>query len=445
MKNDIIENLAKLLADKNIGIGYKTNTVFGSLDMFNRSNAAMAEITQNIANAALNEVSLIKNKLLPLMYDYMEIFNGIVSSIKKTSAKDDYEIKEVALPKIVLELKNKGILQPVREFRNIPVTSLTIDPTNLDLQKMLILNDVILNEYAKEITAKYSNAQLTEIWKSVFLNISATNLYISYLPNKTQSELDNIIVMWIICENLLANTNYNTNTSLDTYTNSLSLLKNELLNLIAKAEFEHNLFIKLNRLIIKRVSPTSIIINKDVYDRVLKEENNTINGDVLIGYIMSGDADNIDNCTVDAIKTNANKYLGLLDQKTKIQNIIKINDEVKNIKSAYSLGLYAFYNNIPDNVKEFVRSDIKLVEDTINNYVNSLSQSDILNTDITIKNIFGIVILNYPNFHTFTESMTEFSKLNPSITSKEAASLATIDLVLTYLLQQLDIENNIIK
>jgi hypothetical protein len=67
--------------------------------------------------------------------------------------------------------------------------------------------------------------------------------------------------------------------------------------------------------------------------------------------------------------------------------------------------------------------------------------SFLMDVDFISKEVVGVILVPETNFYRFVNYMLEFSRINPSISGKDAASLASAEVIMDYLLQQVTVND----
>ena len=278
--DDIIEIIAKELANNNKIVSFQVGSIFESLSSSTATQEDINTICKSISQKLMNEVVLIKTKMIPFMSNVVLLVESKVKKYSPDSEVNKYKVVEFKVPKLVEELVSKKEIttkRPVREYSN---SILTIPTPTENIRDMFILENPVYNTYASEVVAKYSDEELAKIWDKYLTNISKSNNELSSLSFNSIIRMEEIVLLYILCINLKDKKPANVVSPDNVYIDVMSHLELELLNYLAIGLDTLATYRRLNRLVIDIKDKYTIVLDKVILDQVATE---SFNVEVILG------------------------------------------------------------------------------------------------------------------------------------------------------------------
>lgn len=439
--NDILKRIAEELAKKNQYIMPKPGSVFEALSTVGTNIDDYNTIANAIAIKLGNEVSLIKNKMFPLLWKYSDMVKEIVSGIQDDNELTKYTIKEISIPTIVEELKNEKYLAPVRSVYELPVTFLSIPTPSLETIGEFFKPkfNATVNSYAKGLVEQYTAEKFISLWEKYFLNVSKTNVNFETLGYGTISKLDDVLLLLIAVSYLKDNVPAGVMMPEDEYFKTMIFIYQELLNHISRAYDSYQFDVKYNRLILDSTDRYEIVVNKDVYNAFLEAGGTP---EAILGK-MSEDTTRANDNMMKDILVNIETYVTSWNNKNKVARVAAIANNVSKYRTAYYLSVHKFYNELmTKDLEEYAEMEPNNARKNFMDYINTKSQADILDVDYMSMEFFGHIVFPNTNLHRFQHYMLDYKKILPDLTPDETASFAACDLIMDYMLNQVDVLNS---
>jgi len=115
-------------------------------------------------------------------------------------------------------------------------------------------------------------------------------------------------------------------------------------------------------------------------------------------------------------------------------------DEPKRYKVIYSIALKELMEKITEDLKDLIRIPFSKADELFNKLLDEKPGYELVEVDEIALNLFQYILVPHTNFGVYVTNMLTYKKMNPDLTTPQTASLATIDLILTYLLTQINIK-----
>jgi len=433
--HNIIKLMAEELASNNKVIEFKDNSVFGIYDMPNYTHEDINTVSMKIGNGLVNDLVKIREQYRPIMKDYINIVKTKVSEMGEPDPASRYSIVELKLPMFIQEMKKQGQLPAKRASVEMPMSNLIIDLPIDDIMDLLKLPNTILNSYLQDIVVKYTKDEIKSIVDKYLLNVSNTNETIDMMNVRVNSNSDEVIMMFVIADNLLNNQPSSVRLSTGKYKSIMSVLVSELINTMSILDNNITTGAALKRLVLSIKDEYTIVVNGLLYEEFLKEHSS----EVILGMLVNG-ASGLNDTRMDNIVINKDKYQSAWDRKIKLDIVNASRNKNKSYRIAYELGLKELLKHIPDNLNDVLYTNINTYSDDVIKLLEDTDRSDITNVEKIAREVVGNILFPTTNFYKFTGYMMEYKQDNPSITPEEAATLAGIDMVVDYVLQQVNIK-----
>jgi hypothetical protein len=436
--NEIIAMIAAALAKNGQVIGVSGNSIFSAIELGDGSEQDLNVMANKIATKINNELIFIKGKMLPLMGDYVEVINKKLSEFKMPSELSKFKIVEVTIPDLFYELKDTNVITSKRPVGALPIASVIVPTPKIDEVRSFFKHPVArLDALVEEVLVKYTNEDLIKVWDKYLLNVSQSNTNIENISYGIMGKLDELVMLYAVVSNIKNSRPAGVRVSEDTYKNVMEQFNLELLNYISIAIEEKAKIKNIKKLVIAKRSDYELLVEKELYDNFIKDGNSP---EVLLGMLLSGEI-TFEKMLVNSIIENAVRYKSAWEKKVKLNAVEAKSREIDKFKATYSITLKALYEEvIPSDLKDYVKVDLATAEKALLELYKELKESEIVDVDVMAKDILGLIVFSNTNFYAFTNYMLEHTKLHSGISSKEAASLAMVDLILDYLLQQINTE-----
>lgn len=439
--NNVIELIAKTLADKGIVINFSANSVLGSIEDVD-SDSMMSNTAGLLSKQIINEVSLIKNKILPYMRDVEQAIKEKRAEFANDSEISKYNIIPRDIPKLLTVLKDRKVLKDVVEKSELGSVSFNLPVPGEELEKDITYffkpadgKDDELRGVIEELLTRYTKADLYNIWEKYLGNISSANNNIANIGAamlNNQENMGEILLLWSLCVNVLENQkelNIEDKENLQVAIGSLLNVVVTQLSVVANSVTANR---KLGRLVLgTEDNGYTAIVDSELYTEFL----NTHEPDVILGLLVAG-IKSPEETFVNNIAIKAADYSKLWENKVKLDRFNAVSRAAGKSKLVYSLIIGNVWECVPDNeLKELRAPSIDMVRTELDKLLATLTPVQLEDETAMARLITSLVIPN-SLFFKFTESMLEYEKLNPEFTPADTASLATLDLILDYIFDQ---------
>jgi len=430
MQNEVIKLIASELAGKNKVVDFTPNSVFSMLD--ERPNVGeYNELAVKIAGKVGNEISLYKNTLLPFLKEYRDIVNTMLKDRKSSSDIPNYMIKEVSIPTVFELFKNKGIVIENGRSVELPVSNLIIPAPKQDEIKAFFKTDMLVMESAiDELLHGKTDAQLVTLWENYLLNVSGSNDNIASITYRIDGDMTELALLFVLVYNLKTNMPEGVAVSQEVYSRVMRDFYNKLINDISVVMKRYNQFGSVGKMVLS-LNDKVVSVHSGLYRKFIAENT----AEVIMGMLVS---DNIKatNHFVKDILVNKDDYIKAWEKKIRLDNIATKIESQTAYKLVYDFALAKLLKDVSNAVvKHIPYTDNDNLIST-REFVETLPASKLLDVGYVTMEVVGEILLPNTNFYAFTENMLEYSKLDSTLSPQEAASLATLDTIINYLVEQ---------
>lgn len=437
--SNVIKSVATELTNSNKRIIIPAGSILSTINPVNvLNNGTMDGLDVKLANILSNELNHIRNNILPLIKEYGKFVNDSINSRLASSPLQDVRIYSIEIPEVIAEMVNRKIININGDAnRRINDKALVLNKPEISkIREYLNYNaSGQMENIIKNFVNNISDNELSRIWDTYLTNISAMNTnYISlgYRVNGEIFGLD-LFVLSILVKSLLK-VAPDTRVSVSVYNDTMLTLDAVLDNKIAMILRLIDSSTRLGKLIYKGESINEVIVFKEVYNKFLNDGGSpeAIYGAVLnkVGAahaaVVLGDLDKNNETWDKFIKNESIKQkLGTLEQH----------------RIAYRLGVTELYNNFMDEeLKATIPAEINNnINDVIINFLNSKKAEKLFNINHIVEDFITEVLFAHTNAKEFISYMKHYSRLDPNLSAKEAATYASADLVIDFLLANVEI------
>lgn len=436
--NESIKVMASDLADKNKVVTFKQNSLFEAIEFGRGNDKLIGELASKIAAGVKNDLILIKGKLVPLMKEYAAYLDKKVLDAKEVTETSLYQVQEQSIPDVVKELQDKGIILAKRSIGEMPVAQLSIPlPSDDVIMSMFKHNISSIDMYASKIVDMYTKEEAKALWEKYLLNISRSNPAIDMMSFNSTS-FKELIMLFLVLSNLREEKVAGVKASEETYKDIVHKFYSEVLNTLAIKVEKYQTDVRMNKLIADIKDEYTVVVNADVYDDFLNANGKP---EVLFGLLLNR-PNNVTGFLRKEIELKQDEYLKAWDKKVKMVRMNSKYADLKKYEAVYSISLrHLFEELIPGDLEKIAKTDIANAESLLKAKLAEEPINEVMDTEYMAREILAHIVFPGTNFHKFTDYMLEYVKLDPKLTSQEAASFASIDMIMDYLLQQVNTED----
>lgn len=425
--NETLKLIVQELTNKNLFLHVKEQSLFKAIDQ-NASDANL--ICTNLATKINNELILIKNKLRPFMNELATEIEKKLNETQVESEISKYQIHASDLPSVIGELELLGtITKKSRAPLDIGTSQVSIPVPAADkIVEYFVHPNSAVNISIANIVSKGTVEDLNKVWDKYLTSVSNTNENIKAMGFDLMEKINELLLLHTALLNLTKEQGTDTKTL-----ELLNLLLNEVNNYlsIAKENVENGR--KAGQLVLK-LEQYRAIVDKVLYDQFISEGNSP---EVILGFILKGDS-GLASLLYNEIVKHKQEYLDLWNSKVQLASFQDSNNNIKRYKTVYDIVLTNLFDQdqIPNDLKELVSGGYGDAKPRLDKLLSEYKPEEIVDYNLVARDIVGLVLFPSTNFQHFAQSITSYSALNPNITPQDAATTASLDFILDFLLAQ---------
>lgn len=432
MLNEVINIIAKEISARHQIISSTENSVFSVLES---NPQELKNIIGPLATKINNELILVKNKLRPLMID---IANDIETKLSEVQSQSDilkYKIVTVNYPSVLDELSELRLIHPRRDPLDIGVSNVSIPVPPVETIKNYFKHEnSSINTFLNSIIVDLKEDGLVQLWDKYLTSVSNTNVNISSLGLNVQDKINELLLLHTALTNLIkeydgSNDNHTTEI--------LRLFQSEVGNYltIAKEVILQNR--QTNKLIVS-VKDGTVAVDEFLYNKYIEEGHTP---EALLGIAVKGKLDIADSL-YNSIVEKEQEYVSIWSAKIKLESFAEANNAVSRTKVVYDIilrNLFVPEISIPKDLLEYLEVSYQDAKANLDKILDTESTSNILDYNYMARRIVGDVLFPNTNFSIFSSHIIEYCKLNQDITPQDAATFASLDFILDFLLVQVKV------
>ena len=424
--------LASDMATKHKILDYKPNAV---LNLINSNVEDRTTTISRISTMIGNDVSMYRNLLLPFVKEYKDAVSKLVASKLGNVNLSGYQVIPISMPAIMKQYFEKNLISKEAKSVQLPIGNLVIDNPGADKIRAYLKSDTPSTQmYIDELLLGITDDDLINIWDKYLLNVSGSNDNIDMLGYKGAENVAEVSILFLLVDKLKNNIPDTVRVNPNTYTKIMRSFMFKLSGDMAKLakNLEYNK--TMSRLVIN-IKGGLIYVDADLYKKFLVD--NSV--EVLLGMTVSDTDVQSKNYYLNDILTNKNSYVEAWNNKYKLMSMAVRNQDVQAYRLAYVLALDELYTDMQESIAEKVSIGLVDAQNIVREYVKRSSLTDISNVSEISKMIVADLLLKDTNFSLFINYMIGYSKVDADITPQEAASFATLDLIIDYLVEQVSV------
>lgn len=432
--------IAKRLTDEGKIIDIKPTGVLALLEQLGSTDKDVGEVSSQLARQLGNELNLIRGKIIPFFKEVSDVLHTKVLEYKPKSELATLNIVELDLPLVIDQLSSFKILPDFKYDAVLTTSGFTIPAPSKDMIRSNFKHPVnVVANYVEEILAKYSDEELLSIWDKYFTNVGIANSNISSLSDT--KDINKTILIYCATAYLIENVPNGTGADEATTKKLLTTYSRYMLNLINRSIETFKRHETVGNLILDLDGNNAYVLGS-LYRKLVPD---TLTPEVILGaivYFRNKEANSIIDFKVKTMTEKASVYKDEWERAIKLERLASKSNDYFRYKNVYDIALGDIYKSIPEDLKEYLTYDnVNEARTALDKKIKGLELSEIINVDYMAREIVAHILFDDTNFHSFTDNMIEYKKLDNTLTQEEAASLASIDLLTEYMMQQFDIKS----
>lgn len=441
-----IKKIANVLSSTGKVVLFEPNSVLNGLETFNNKDTLNSVVNQ-IAIKLNNELILIKNKLIPFMNEFSKLCNEKIEKMEDTTDIAKYKINIIDIPEIITELRNSQRLENKREPLKIGQKTMSISvPKTDEIRNYFVSKDSIISAYVESLVASKTDEYLINLWEKYLSNIADSNLSYVQLFRDPVSNIDDIILLYVVTQNIYDEKPVGCSVRDDIYHTVIQVYSSEIKNLLA---IIHDNILKdreIGRLVLSKKDEYTLNVDKVLYDKFLEEGGMP---EALLGFCLESNTD-LNNCFYGVIKGKQTEYVNKWNNKVKLEGFNSISNTVNRYGALYNIVLKLVYDAyIPKDLEELLSVDYYGAIEKLNKLLPSLSNDKVLDYNYMARLITGDIMFSNTNFSKFADNMLSYMNINKTFTQQDAATFAAFDIIVDYLISQVTLigygQDNVVK
>lgn len=441
-EENLIKIIASNLASKGRVVSVENGSIFEAINTLPDREKRISEVAELIGNNVKADLLLLKSKLLPEMEKFNTLVNDKLKEYKPVKRADKYYIKELSIPNIIKELKDQNQIGNGQKVDELPISVVSIDLLE-NWKEYLQHTNQAININMAQILNTYTDENLKSLWNKVFSNVSKSNEILNGYLYSTIENIEELLIIWLLTTNLLKNTPSNLKVSDDTFYSVMTTLKNSIAGRLNYVYEQYNEDTTYGKVIIS-VRNTDrylkdgyvINVNKDAYDDFINQGGDS---EAILGMVAGKYDFTLEKSLVKNILLESEKYKDAWKRFATTSDTLDKLDEPNRYKLIYSIALKELLEKIPEDLKDVIKIDAVKADELFNKLLNEKPGYELVEIDEIGLQLFQYILVPDTNFGIYVTNMLTYKKMNPELTTPQTASLASIDLILTYLLNQVSI------
>lgn len=400
------------------------------------------DLARKIGELALAEVNLFKSTYNDTMFRYIEKVKSYLAASKTLALNEKYNIIEQSKPDILNLLSEQGYFKEVSDLEDLGETRVIVAAPIEDITKYLYSQDTLLINAIELIKPKYDAEYIRTLWTEV-LGVGAgnNNDRIDTLVYGGLDKLDDCLLTIGMLDYCIEHAEVEETRLTTGQINILRTLKNNIFVALARMNTKYNQNVDLG-LVINSVATlgngvVNIYVDTENYSKFLENGGSV---EILLGFFLSKFTSpaNSSNTYTD-ILSNVESLKFVYNNAVTTDNVRRAIETNEKLITYYSIALSELYREFSDEAAKLYVPDINAADLILDKVLADKNSNEQHNVEQVGYELFKNIAV-MPNYKKFMDSMSEISLSNPELDPKECASLAFVDLVLGFTLDQLEVK-----
>lgn len=425
--DNTVEVIAEELAKTNVVLTPVHDSVVTSL--LDNDSGYVDELTTALSNTIRKKIGVIKTDMMPAAIDYADAVSAELDRVTPTNPVSEVVVRRVFKYDIIEQLVEQSHIpayMPAGAIPRIPETSLSIVLTPAEVASKAKFNSVILDTMLEDVIADKNSAELHRIVAPMLELVGRENSMLGKMATSAVTELHNNIIRLAVVTNIAGDpdTDYK-----EEWMTALGDLRRFISLLIVRGTGELDTAVESKRLVLG-YGDNELIVSMDV----LSEALDSVEFDSIIGTYFVPRHDRMSNTYLNAIIANKAILEETYKREYSRAEAVIVTGLRDRLMALYPAALPVLYNTLPDTLAD-VTVPVNKAPEIINMILSPLSLTELSDIPTVCRHIAGSLVVD-TYFIEFTDKMNELSVINPDLSSDDVASLASLDMILEYLLQQ---------
>lgn len=394
----------------------------------------MDEIVKVGAESVRKHISFAKNVVAPIVGEYIDLVEEDIVQLP-VSGLNKFEIKQYVLPEPFAAM---GFRESLALFKNTPNEDYKFnlrlpDVDSETLTQLVMTGSSSIDDHVNAFVNRVGVDFLAGVYSRVFQarqntdsDYSKVYTLRSLMDDKENGE-DFTLAVYLMANKLYDGPPENTENSYDDYNQSILKLRNQTGNKLYRLDHEVESAYEKDRVVKAILSDHQVLVYPAVYEDWITGGGG--DNDILLGSLIADES----YYTLDRLNEDASKLKALWENFKRIEERTAINNKFNYVKESLSRRFSEILVkcNEVNNVNK--DSCIKIFKEELA-LITANEITDICN--VALKLITRAMFYNTDAERILT-SIEKNSKENPSITPREAALIATIELITDWVSSQM--------
>lgn len=399
----------------------------------------MGALVDQLSELVTSHISYAKNVVKPLVSKFAETLMQYKEMAKAPDAASSFNVIQVNLPELLIDSAFLGTLE-YYDGKSIlaPSKSINLDAkTEDEIKEMLTTGTGRVDNLIKEWVLTIPQGVLTNVWNSFFSQNGG--LYYSEVQRSNHFEAAHIALITLLLSNKLFNeVQAGTNESLSGYKNTIAEIREWAGALLSNCLKRIATSIKTKQLVLTMdTMKKTAVVNGVTYNEWLKEGGKP---EIIFGLIASGNF--ISQC--DAIDAKAKELETSWYSYCNYYKTIEANLEFSNFKDQLLAQFGNSYADQDDVEKQYLLKYPNIKESSFELYkkeVQAMRTSDMADVYQLALVAIAKCRFGYTSAFQILSDINEVGKLNPNSDVREAALLAAVNYLSSYVATQIAANN----
>jgi hypothetical protein len=400
-----------------------------SSDLANPYAGADFSVTvKQIADNLINHISFMKNVVLPLIDEYASKVNADIEIPMNIMEKFDIRISDLAEP-----LQDSAFYSSIEEnskgqYVSPSVRMRTPTPGPQELVKFLMTGSKAVDDMIGVWAAKLGEKELANLWEKIFGPASADLMEALSFGNKSDAAL----FTWLVANRIADEAPDGTAMTLSQLKVAASQYKEVSAIAIRRHVENYNNLEKAGIVVLSYDDKTSVVnVHGRNYAEFIK---NGGRNEVLLGAMLEGGS--ALSRTGTSLMENASKYQAAFDATRALENARYRNSMFERVKRSLAVNFADLLLQAPGEFEQNAWNKMDLnpakLQSRANALISGITGHDTKDLyDLCIRVITGARFY-YTDACVFLTSMNIAAKENKDMDPREAALVATVELVCDY-------------
>ena len=433
---DMVNSFSKDINGKGKSLDLSVGSILNSVEVTPTGDILSGSAVNRISAVVSKEVSYYANNVNNVIKDYKERVASDISKFSQKNPLSEFKLDFISIPNFISLLKTNGSFDYLTGEERIPLDSVNVsfkEKNNDEIMEILTEAYPVNADDIKKFFKDCGKDFLENVWNKYMLNVTPNNEAWNSLNGNSIKYSTELYALFLIFK-VATDRVLDSRASISNYKNTTDIIFKRLKAKLSHVKEDYDLYERQDRIILA-YEGTKVTLHSGCYDTFIKNGNDV---ELIIAATKHSDfkSSQITGERIvknkEILKSSWKDYINFTSHRLKLE-------ESDKIRKSYSLNISLIYSALLEEDKNKIGiTDAGELETIVNGVVSSLKDEELYNLDNARKVLTSTLYIN-TNADLFFNKCDDYSHMDNNYGAKDIATLATIDLIVEFVISGIEV------